>query len=188
MSDVVRLNEPEYDAAAFRAAGIAHHDLEFEDCSSPPDAIAAAFLRIAGGARGLVAVHCKAGLGRTGTLIALYLMRSHGFTARAAMGWLRIVRPGCVIGEQQQYLCDTERRFNAAGHGGCLPSIAQPSCRAQGAPLLSIFDPPVHARAHAGGRIPAAPAAAAASAVAARQVAEAMNRRAASRIAAAAGR
>ena len=43
------------------------------------------------------------------TLIALHLMRRHGFTAREAMGWLRIMRPGSVIGEQQQYLCSVER-------------------------------------------------------------------------------
>jgi cell division cycle 14 len=50
-------------------------------------------------------VHCKAGLGLTGTLIAVYLVLRHGFTALEAMGWLRILRPGFVIGEQQHYLC-----------------------------------------------------------------------------------
>jgi cell division cycle 14 len=48
--------------------------------------------------------------GRTGTLTALYLMRSWGFGAREAMGWLRIMRPGSVIGPQQHYLCRMEAR------------------------------------------------------------------------------
>ena len=45
---------------------------------------------------------------RTGTLIALYKMKHHGFTAQEAMGWLRIVRPRSVIGEQQDFLCARE--------------------------------------------------------------------------------
>ena len=114
---VVRLNEPHYDAADWASEGLALADLPFDDCATPPPAVVAAFLAIAEGVPGAVAVHCHAGLGRTGTLIALYMMKHHGFTARQAMGWLRIVRPGSVIGPQQQFLCDSEGTIRAAGEG-----------------------------------------------------------------------
>ena len=109
VSTVVRLNEPEYDRADFTSAGLQHFDLPFNDCTAPPPAVVSYFCRIASAAPGLVAVHCKSGLGRTGTLIALYMMCRHGFTAREAMGWLRVMRPGSVIGKQQDYLCEIER-------------------------------------------------------------------------------
>ena len=91
---VVRLNEPEYDAAAFARAGIAVAELPFEDCTPPPLAVAAKFMTVAEGVTGALAVHCHAGLGRTGTLIALYMIKHYDFTALQAIGWLRIVRPG----------------------------------------------------------------------------------------------
>jgi cell division cycle 14 len=105
---VVRLNAPQYSTRDLVDAGIAVADLYFEDCTPPPVDVVAKFLAIAEALPGALAVHCQAGLGRTGTLIALYMMKHHGFSAREAMGWLRIVRPGSVIGEQQEFLCARE--------------------------------------------------------------------------------
>ena len=112
---VVRLNDADYDPEAFHAAGIAVVDLPFDDCTEPPLSVVARFLMLAECLPGAIAVHCKAGLGRTGTLIALYMMKHHGFTAREAMGWLRIVRPGSVIGPQQGFLCRMEAAARRAG-------------------------------------------------------------------------
>jgi cell division cycle 14 len=111
VSCVIRLNEPDtYDAGVFERAGIRHHDLFFNDCTVPPERIVRRFLDICDGATGLVAVHCRAGLGRTGTLAALWLMKHAGFGADEAIGWLRIMRPGSVLGSQQAYLKACEAR------------------------------------------------------------------------------
>lgn len=50
----------------------------------------------------------KAGLGRTGTLIGAYLMKHYSMTAKEAVAWLRICRPGSVTGAQQAFLEDQE--------------------------------------------------------------------------------
>jgi hypothetical protein len=116
---VVRLNEPRYPAEALTSRGLAHHSLAFPDCACPPDAVVAAFLRIVDAAPGAVAARCHAGLGRTGTLIALHLtrMRSCGFGAREAMGWLRIMRPGSVMMRRHRGAAalPLRRRRRAAG-------------------------------------------------------------------------
>ena len=164
VSDVIRLNEPCYDPAAFTDHGLRHHDMEFPDCTPPPDAVAAAFLRVAAAARGAVAVHCKAGLGRTGTLIALYMMKHHGFTARAAMGWLRIVRPGSVIGDQQRFLCAMDAEPDPAPP---LPAAAAAGGGGVESPPTATGDACAGAGLGGGDRSPAALA---------RQVSEGMRR------------
>jgi protein-tyrosine phosphatase len=106
---VVRLNDPgTYDPAVFRAAGLCHVDLGFPDGAAPPRAVVRAFLEAADSKAGAVGVHCAAGLGRTGTLVALWLMHTYGWGAREAVGWLRLARPGSVLGPQQLFLAAAE--------------------------------------------------------------------------------
>ncbi|VVC42791.1 Hypothetical protein CINCED_3A023821, partial [Cinara cedri] len=64
---------------------------------------------------GAVAVHCKAGLGRTGCLVASYIMQHWTFTAVEAIAWTRICRPGSVIGIQQQWLINKQGYIKSLG-------------------------------------------------------------------------
>lgn len=104
VTTIVRLNKKIYDAARFTDNGFAHRDLFFIDGSTPSDAIMRQFLDISEKTDGALAVHCKAGLGRTGTLIACYIIKHYRFSAAEAIAWIRICRPGSIIGNQQHWL------------------------------------------------------------------------------------
>lgn len=104
VSAVVRLNKKTYEATRFTSQGINHYDLYFLDGSVPSEDIVLRFLAIAESERGAVAVHCKAGLGRTGTLIACYCMKHFSFPPAEFIAWIRICRPGSVLGPQQAYI------------------------------------------------------------------------------------
>ncbi|KAJ3272147.1 Dual specificity protein phosphatase cdc14a [Terramyces sp. JEL0728] len=101
---IIRLNNKTYDRSKFVKAGIEHIELYFPDGSTPPDAILKKFLEICETRPGAIAVHCKAGLGRTGSLIAAYLMKHYRLTACEIISFMRIIRPGSVVGPQQNYL------------------------------------------------------------------------------------
>ncbi|KAI5292591.1 cell division control protein 14, partial [Ascosphaera atra] len=105
---VVRLNSELYCPTYFKAMGVDHLDMIFEDGTCPPLPLVRRFINIAydiinNKSQG-IAVHCKAGLGRTGCLIGAYLIYRHGFTANEVISFMRFMRPGMVVGPQQHWL------------------------------------------------------------------------------------
>jgi len=105
---VVRLNSELYCSSYFSALGITHKDMIFDDGTCPPLSMVRNFIAMAhetinSKKRG-IAVHCKAGLGRTGCLIGAYLIYRHGFTANEIIAYMRFMRPGMVVGPQQHWL------------------------------------------------------------------------------------
>lgn len=105
---VVRLNSHLYSPSYFEALGIQHIDMIFDDGTCPALPTVRKFIRLAHEMITIrkkgIAVHCKAGLGRTGCLIGAYLIYRHGFTANEVISFMRFMRPGMVVGPQQHWL------------------------------------------------------------------------------------
>lgn len=105
---VVRLNSELYSPSYFTALGIKHLDMIFDDGTCPSLNLVRKFVNLAhvmiNEKKKGIAVHCKAGLGRTGCLIGAYLIYRYGFTANEVISFMRFMRPGMVVGPQQHWL------------------------------------------------------------------------------------
>ena len=58
-----------------------------------------------------VLVHCAAGKGRTGTILAAYLIKKDGMTPQEAVKKLRLMRPGSVQSERQSMAIEHYYKF-----------------------------------------------------------------------------
>lgn len=115
VTSVVRLNNHTYNANDFKEQNIKHIDLFFTDGTCPPKEIVDKFLALAEEEKGAIAIHCKAGLGRTGTLIACYAIKHYHFNAADFIGWIRLCRPGSILGPQQYFLLEIEESMKMQG-------------------------------------------------------------------------
>ena len=109
------MNDKLYDASTFERQGVKVHEMEFPDGSCPDNHVIRQFVGITDryiSKNQAVAVHCRAGLGRTGTLIGCYIMHKYGFEAKSLICWMRLCRVGMVVGEQQQFLVQIQRNLN----------------------------------------------------------------------------
>ena len=58
-----------------------------------------------------VMVHCAAGKGRTGTVLAAYLVKNEGLSAQEAIKKLRVIRPGSVQSVVQETAVSMYEKF-----------------------------------------------------------------------------
>jgi len=108
VSAIVRLSEKLYIEEDFMKEGIRVYPLEIPENKLPEEHTVADFLMVCENEiihrEGVVAVHCRSGLCRTGTMIACYLMYKYNIEPKVAIAWIRMCRPGSIIGDQQQFL------------------------------------------------------------------------------------
>ncbi|MEM3922023.1 MAG: dual specificity protein phosphatase family protein, partial [Nitrososphaerota archaeon] len=64
---------------------------------------------VSGGRRLLI--HCAAGLGRTGTVLAAYLVASKGVSGEEAIKAVRKLRPGSIERAQEISIIEFQRRY-----------------------------------------------------------------------------
>jgi len=104
ISVIVSLTESRLEPALVEEFGFDYHHLPLEDFTAPSYEMVQRFIAIVNKARNAgksTVVHCMAGLGRSGTMAACYLV-SIGYSSREALDRIRALRPGSVETVEQE--------------------------------------------------------------------------------------
>ncbi|VDP23575.1 unnamed protein product [Echinostoma caproni] len=101
---LVRVCESTYSEAALEAAGIQVVDLEFDDGAPPPDAVIEKWFQLITELwqthpGSCVAVHCRAGLGRSASFFTCFLLKrlNFRFTVQISFAFRHTLRSLCFI-------------------------------------------------------------------------------------------
>jgi cell division cycle 14 len=96
------------EATTLEDAHIEHLDLQVVDGSIPSLDQVREFMDFAPKSidkgNGGLAVHCRAGLGRTGTMIGAYLIRKYKVDAKETAAFMQVMRPGMFLTRQQRFM------------------------------------------------------------------------------------
>lgn len=101
---ILSLTEEPLPQEWIRELGFEYHHVPIEDHSAPsPEVLKEAVNSIlsAISRRRKVLVHCAAGLGRTGTVLAAYMIAQHKLTPEEAIKKVRELRPGSIELQQE---------------------------------------------------------------------------------------
>ncbi|MBX7246398.1 MAG: dual specificity protein phosphatase family protein [Candidatus Sumerlaeaceae bacterium] len=117
ISSVVSLDEFGLPAYLVAEHGMRHLHLPIPDFETPTAGQARQFvdfLRREHAENRAVAVHCRAGMGRTGTMLAIYLV-AEGEEPNRAISIVRRKRPGSIeTMEQEQFIIDFARDLESS--------------------------------------------------------------------------
>ena len=90
-----------------RSLGVDIVHMEIRDGQTPPDELVERFVQLVGQSKGTVFLHCGAGVGRTGTVAAAYLVHTNQASSRDAMSRSLAVGPPSL--EQLHFLRTNSR-------------------------------------------------------------------------------
>lgn len=107
VKSIIRLDGFTYDPERFVRNGINFFDLSFRG-PLPPMNVISKFIEIVESSEFPLGVHCKAGLGKSPTLVGMYVMKKFDITGEEYIAWARICRPASIIGQQQDFIKQLE--------------------------------------------------------------------------------